>query len=465
MLFNSYVFIYAFLPVTLIGYYLIKDNEKKLLWLTVCSYYFYSFWNFNLAFLILFSTLVDFIAGKKIHNSNSQEKRKLWLILSILTNLGLLGFFKYFNFFLDSFEKAFYLFGLKLDAPHFNIILPIGISFYTFQSMSYTIDIYQRKTQPVKNFIHFACYVSMFPQLIAGPIVRFKTIAQQLQTRDITSDRIKRGACFFILGLAKKVVIADSIAVIVDKFWGLPANSLTTSWITVTAYALQIYYDFSAYSDMAYGLGQFLGFDFPQNFNSPYKAESITDFWKRWHMSLSAWLRDFLYIPLGGNRKGPLRTYINLFITMFLGGLWHGANWTFVGWGCWHGILLALERKAKNRNRILPIGIAGRRAVTFILVLLGWVLFRSDNFSQALTIYKSLFGLHGLANFDQLLTIPLFLYVFFGLTLWITFTQKNTWEIQWKFSPRIALGLGILFLVSIFVILVNFSSPFLYYQF
>jgi len=410
--------------------------------------------------------VIDYAAGVHISKSSDQRVKKKWLIASIITNLGLLGYFKYCNFFLETINAALSAIGFSAPLPHFNIILPVGISFYTFQSMSYTIDLYRGRAEPVKNFIHFACYISMFPQLIAGPIVRFRDIAAQLQERTIGAEKIKRGAVFFIIGLGKKVLIADTVAIIANAWWGIEGIGVLAAWGALFAYSLQIYFDFSGYSDMACGLGYFLGFDFPQNFNSPYKAHSITDFWRRWHMSLSGWLRDFLYVSLGGNRKGYLRTYVNLFITMFLGGLWHGASWTFIAWGCYHGFLLAIERLWKDRGYRIFIPLVFQTMITYVLVLLGWVLFRSTSFSEAIVMYRALFGVNGMGVIAQLsCPVPPFVYVFLYIMMWITFTQKNIWEIRFHYSIKFALALNGILVLAVFVILVNFHSPFLYFQF
>lgn len=353
MLFNSYEFIFLFLPITLLSYFLVKSARLKLFILAISSYLFYGYWNYKFLPLLLLSTMVDFYIGKKLgDNEDHPLKRKYLLWTSLVLNLGLLGFFKYFNFFMES---AAFISGGHFDS--WNIILPVGISFYTFQSMSYTIDIYRGHQKPYDDFLAFATYVSFFPQLVAGPIVRHDELVPQFITpKDkgrLNWDDLTQGSQRFIIGLAKKILIADTIGVAIDQaLIHLPDFSTLEAWMCALGYTFQIYYDFSGYSDMAIGLGRMFGFTFPENFHSPYKSKSITEFWRRWHMTLSFWLRDYLYISLGGNRSGKWGTYKNLILTMLLGGLWHGANWVFVIWGIYHGLLLAIERFFKGKLHI-----------------------------------------------------------------------------------------------------------------
>ncbi|MEA1996442.1 MAG: MBOAT family O-acyltransferase [Gemmatimonadota bacterium] len=418
---------------------------------------------------MLVSTLVDFHAGKKMTQAADKNYlRKLWLVASILTNLSLLGFFKYYDFIAGNLNAVTQLF---LDHgsgpfPLYNIILPVGISFYTFQSMSYTIDLYRRKTRPVENLLTFACYVSMFPQLVAGPIVRFVEIEEQLRNLKsrIDFDYIRLGIFFFVCGLVKKLIFADMIAARIDPLFIQYENlQFFGSWIAVLGYTLQIYFDFSGYSDMAVGLGYMLGFKLPINFNSPYKAANISDFWDRWHITLSHWLRDYLYFGMGGSRRGRLITLRNLVITMFLGGLWHGASWTFVFWGLYHGILLVVYHTMRERGWVsnsYPLN----RTVTFLAVIAGWVFFRSDTFGMAWHLLGSMTGLHGLESLVIIrYQIGLRLTGMIVFLLFWVWYMRNTWEIQFKENRALAWAFSILFIACILGL--DKESPFLYFQF
>lgn len=347
MVFASYAFLFCFLPATLGLYYLVRKGEREAV-LTLASYLFYGWWRPDFVLLMLSSTVIDYWAGRTIYASRDSGQRRRFLILSICVNLGLLGYFKYWNFGIDSLNALL----AQWDVGHISwpaIVLPVGISFYTFQSMSYSIDIYRGAARPVERFDHFACYVALFPQLVAGPIVRYNTLEKQLRSREHSWEKFSSGARLFQIGMAKKLIIADNLAPVADAAFAATDPGCAASWVGLLAYTFQIYYDFSGYSDMAIGLGRMFGFEFPVNFNSPYKSKSITEFWRRWHISLSTWLRDYLYIPLGGNKRGSIRTYVNLGLTMLLGGLWHGAAWTFVAWGAYQGGWLALERRLGKR--------------------------------------------------------------------------------------------------------------------
>ncbi|MGC9327106.1 MAG: MBOAT family O-acyltransferase, partial [Candidatus Hinthialibacter sp.] len=398
MLFTQieFVLFFAVILILLTG---VRSFRGQKLILLAGSYYFYAYWDWRFLSLIFISTLVDFIAGKLMSQCENPKTRKSLLVLSLTVNLGLLGFFKYFNFFIDAAQALLAPLGFHLQSLH--IILPVGISFYTFQTLSYTIDIYRKKLEPCHDFFDFALFVSFFPQLVAGPIVRAADFLPQLQTpRRFTLERSYCGGRQFIIGLFKKVFIADRLAMFVDVvFANAGAFDGVTTWLAVIAYAIQIYCDFSGYSDMAIGLARILGFDFHANFNHPYIASSIQDFWRRWHISLSTWLRDYLYIPLGGSRCGKIRTYINLMITMLLGGLWHGAAWTFVFWGGFHGASLAINRwqtehrKSSPPSQKHPWNRIGGWLLTMAVVLIGWVFFRAPTFSQALAMLRQMFFL------------------------------------------------------------------------
>src|SRR5918993_1432861 len=387
MVFSSYLFLFYFLPVALALYYAAPPRAKHLI-LTVLSYVFYGWASPLFVVLLLTSTAIDYYAGLYIDRERvaaagsgawPTRRARIALIVSMTSNLTLLGFFKYFNFGVDSYDALITWVGipsLRLDSV-LRVTLPLGISFYTFQSMSYAIDLYRGDARAVRSFIDFACFVSMYPQLVAGPIIRFSEVADQLRSRTHTVAKFARGVAFFSLGLAKKVLLANPCGKIADLAFEAGSLGPIEAWYGVTAYAFQIYFDFSGYSDMAIGLGLMLGFVFPKNFDSPYKSHSITEFWHRWHISLSTWLRDYLYRPLGGNRKGPGRTYVNLFVVMLPGGLWHGAAWNFVVWGALHGVLLAGERLRGKAALYGVLPRAARIAVTFVIVLVTWVFFRS----------------------------------------------------------------------------------------
>jgi alginate O-acetyltransferase complex protein AlgI len=403
LVFSSYLFLFYFLPLALLLYYAAPRRLKHLV-LTALSYVFYGWANPLFVPLLLFSTVVDYLCGLYMARVEAESARaKRALAISICTNLGLLGFFKYFNFGVDNLNAlalATGLESLRLDTA-LRVTLPLGISFYTFQSMSYTWDVYRGRAAAITNFIDFACYVSMFPQLVAGPIIRFSEVADQLRARTHTVTKFARGVAFFSVGLSKKVLLANPCGKIADLAFDAGALTVLDAWYGVTAYAFQIYFDFSGYSDMAIGLGLMLGFVFPKNFDSPYISQSITEFWRRWHISLSTWLRDYLYVPLGGNRKGPVRTYVNLFLVMLLGGLWHGASWNFVVWGGLHGTFLAFERMQGKTAPYWRLPAPARVAITFVVVLITWVFFRAADLPAAGRYLSAMLGLADVPASDQ----------------------------------------------------------------
>lgn len=382
MVFSSIIFIFMFLPLTLILYNLLPQNLKNSL-LCFASFLFYAWGGLAFAILILISATINYYIGIKIDLTKGTLK-KTYLIIGIVYNLILLGFFKYFNFIADNIVMVFESFGLDFSLTHPLIPLPIGISFFTFQILSYIIDVYRGKVRVQKNFINLALYIMLFPQLIAGPIVRYLDIEAQINKRSISLPLFKKGLERFVIGLSKKVIIANTMGQLSDYAFN-NAETLSTpiAWIGIVAYSLQIYYDFSAYSDMAIGLGQMFGFNFLENFNYPYISKSVKEFWRRWHISLSSWFRDYLYIPLGGSRNGTYATYKNLIIVFFLTGLWHGASWNFVIWGLWHGIFLIAERVGLfHVIEKLPKWLA--HLYTLNIVMFGWVFFRADNLTAAL---------------------------------------------------------------------------------
>ncbi|MDF1852683.1 MAG: MBOAT family protein [Verrucomicrobiales bacterium] len=399
MLFNSYTFWIFFAVVALV--YRFLDHRGRNHFLLLSSYVFYGYWDWRFLTLIAFSTVVDFVAGRRIARSQaSGSLGREWLLASLIANLGLLAVFKYFGFFVSEFNTLLAAFGWEKGLPGVELILPVGISFYTFQTLSYTIDVYQGKTRPAQNPIDFAVYVSFFPQLVAGPIERSSHLLPQVvePRPKLDEARFREGLYLVMGGLFRKVVIADNMAMIANQIFSRPTEQLSGAevLIGVYAFAFQIYGDFSGYSSIAQGTAKWLGFDLMDNFRHPYFARSPREFWQRWHISLSTWLRDYLYIPLGGNRKGSWFTYRNLMITMVLGGLWHGAAWTFVIWGAIHGIWLALHRGlggarggSRQENRMVD-GI--KIVVTFHLVCLTWLFFRAENLEQALGMLEVLFA-------------------------------------------------------------------------
>ena len=481
MVFSSHLFVFYFLPLALLLYYAAPVRTRHLL-LTVLSYLFYGWANPLFVVLMAFSTAVDYVCGRVIaaeptgkavevdEKPPRSRRQRTALIISIVSNLSLLGFFKYFNFGVDSFNTLV----TSLGAPgwqwdtFFRITLPLGISFYTFQSMSYTIDVYRGHAAAIGNPVDFACYVSMFPQLVAGPIIRFHEVARQLEQRTHTLEKFARGTALFSLGLAKKVLLANSCGLLADVVFDAGGRGCLDAWIGLLAYSFQIYYDFSGYSDMAIGLGLMLGFTFPKNFDSPYRSASITEFWRRWHLSLSNWLRDYLYIPLGGNRVGASRTYVNLAMVMLLGGLWHGAAWTFVAWGTLHGGALAFERALGKQSLYHRWPRPFRVAITFVGVAIGWVFFRSASITAAGNFLASLVGAASAGPGDLLLpgmTRQPWLLGWLGVAAIVTWAAPQSWDWTRRITaPRAVAVLG-LFWASLLLLTTQSFNPFIYFIF
>ena len=390
MVFSSIFFIFYFLPAILAVYFLAPKRHRNLV-LFLGSLIFYAWGEPVYVALMLFSTAFNYFAGRKIGRTEQQVQKKRVLTISVVVNLAILVFFKYTNFFLGLINAA-----LPWDIPYLNLALPIGISFYTFQTMSYVIDVYRGKVAAQKNFINFGTYVTLFPQLIAGPIVRYSTIEKQLTSRRETIEGFSSGLMCFAAGLAKKVLIANNIGLLWDSVHAtaLPELSALSAWLGIIAFAFQIYFDFSGYSDMAIGLGRMFGFEFEQNFNYPYISKSITDFWRRWHISLSTWFKEYVYIPLGGNRAGRGRAHLNILIVWVLTGFWHGASFNFLAWGLYYALLLMLEKDvlAKLLNK-LPKAVG--TVYTLFFVLIGWVLFASDSLTESIGYLKLMFGFSG----------------------------------------------------------------------
>ena len=442
MVFHTFDFFKFFIIIYFASFFLnltAKRSESNALpfqlnklFLLGASYYFYAYWDVRFLSLVVISTLADYWAGRRIFQAASQSEMRPYLIFSLAVNLSILGFFKYFNFFIDSANTL--LGGMGFNLPILNIILPTGVSFYTFQSLSYSLDIYFRKLEPSRNLVDFSLYVAFFPQLVAGPIVRARHFLPQLkQPTFYTADNFIKGFQIFLYGLFLKVVLADNIAPIVDPIFKNPESYDNLAiWVAVLGYAVQIFCDFCGYSEMAIGLALSMGYELPINFRTPYLANSLFDFWRRWHISLSSWLRDYLYIPLGGNRKGFKRTCFNVFITMLLGGLWHGPNWRFLLWGAWHGLGLLINRGfEKMLGERLPdsslISI-GKWALTFSFVCLGWVLFRAESLELVGVIYAKLLFLDGgILNWKFLTAKNLFFIPCMILIhLWFVLSKKES---------------------------------------
>ena len=398
MLFNSFSF-FLFLPIVLVLYMI---TPKKYRWalLLVASYYFYMSWNATYALLIAFSTLITYASGIYIHKAESQKRKKLIVAISFITNLAILFFYKYFNFFSETITQVFDVIGMNIEAPILDLLLPVGISFYTFQALSYTMDVYRNEIEPERHIGIYALFVSYFPQLVAGPIERSKHLLPQLRNlKNFDYDNLRSGLLLMLWGFFKKIVIADRVAILVNTVYDNPGDytGIETFW-AVFFFSIQIFCDFSAYTDIARGVARLMGVDIMNNFNSPYFAKSITEFWRRWHISLSTWFRDYLYIPLGGSRKGLQRTYWNLFIVFLVSGLWHGASMNFVIWGAMHGVFIVLEKMLNKNKKGVEVSSPKlssqifRGLMTFSIVTFLWIFFRANSFSDSVLVVKNLFN-------------------------------------------------------------------------
>jgi alginate O-acetyltransferase complex protein AlgI len=481
MVFSSSIFLFWFLPVFLGVYFLIDRRYKNAVAL-LASLLFYGFGSPKFLLILLSSIIIDFFLVRQIDKSENAKRRKLFLVFSVILNIGLLAYFKYANFFIDNFNAILGAFGTP-PVRWTKVVLPIGISFFTFQKMSYSIDVYRKTSAPLKNIADYALFIMLFPQLIAGPIVRYNEIADQITDRSAneTTDNRILGFYRFVIGLSKKMLIANILAEYVDQVFALPTNEIgvSTAWLGMLAYTFQIYFDFSGYSDMAIGIGRMIGFKFPENFNNPYISQNVSEFWKRWHITLGSWMMDYLYIPLGGNRKGTRRTYLNLWIVFFLSGLWHGADWTFVAWGAYHGLFICLdkllkEKREKSKGHLSPLTSHLSIPLTFVIVMIGWVMFRADDLGYAFRYIGNLFGRNGFltarfvnSQFVFTLIVAAF-FSFFGLTkvgkkaLDFFFNRKayNTWQVIW-----VGVVMIILLVLSASFILKGSFNPFIYFRF
>ena len=462
MVFSSWQFL-AFAAIVFPLYYLLPHRWQNRM-LLVASYVFYGAWDYRFLSLLLISTVVDHVVAHRIADSPDQRTRKGWLMLSLVANLGMLAFFKYFNFFIESATSGLTALGMETTPLRLHIVLPVGISFYTFQTLSYTIDVYRRKLEPAPSVLDFALFVAYFPQLVAGPIERATHLLPQILTpRRFNMAMLHEGVWLISWGLFKKAVIANNLAIVVDRTFATGTTATGGEYlIAIYAFAFQIYCDFSGYSDMARGLAALMGIDLMVNFNHPYSATSPRDFWRRWHISLSTWLRDYLYIPLGGNRGRRWQVYRALIITMLLGGVWHGARWTFVVWGLYHGVLLAMHRwMTTDRGWSMPdtrLNRVAARVVMFHLVCLGWLFFRADSMAQVATVLASFtegVALGSLALKAAAVLVPV------SLALW--FGDSVRARAATPIGPRLAV-VGALWL-AVSLLPPSVGQPFIYFQF
>ena len=466
MVFSSAIFVFLFLPLVLLCYFLSPRKLKNYV-LLFFSLVFYIFGGPKFLLVLLAVVLIDYVGAILIHKTN---KKKLFLILTITCNILVLVYFKYTGFFLENVNS---IFGLKITIP--KIVLPIGISFYTFQAMSYVIDVYRNKVKLQKNFLTLLLYVSLFPQLVAGPIVRYETIEDELNNRKETFNDVSEGIKRFILGLAKKVIIANQMGLLADTIFGLNELSTPVAILGGIAYMFQIYFDFSAYSDMAIGLGRIFGFKFLENFNFPYISKSITEFWRRWHISLSTWFRDYIYIPLGGNRKGIKRQIINMLIVWLLTGFWHGAEWNFVLWGLYYFIFLVLEKFVLNKF-LDKLPNVLKHVYAIVVIYFGWILFRCDSMELLKHYFNALFSFNFSAmSFNEILIYLESYYVYFILA--IIFSTPVYYKLVEKISSvknkklKLVLdiihylGLIVIFIITIMFLAYSSYNPFIYFSF
>jgi alginate O-acetyltransferase complex protein AlgI len=470
MVFSTPIFLFGFLPLFLVGYYLTPNRHRTLV-LLIASCVFYGWWKLGYLLLVLGIASLSYVAGWGATSAAAPLLRLWWVRIGVAGNLAILAWFKYAYFIAGSYNDALARLGADsaggITLPE--IVLPIGLSFLVFQSISYILDVARGDAPRAARLIDFLAFSSLFPQLIAGPILRYKYLAHQFQHRTHSLALFTAGVRRFITGLAMKILIADSVAPLTDRMFALAHPTLAEAWLGAGAYAIQLFFDFAGYSAMAIGLGLMLGFRFAENFDAPYTSRSITEFWRRWHISLSTWLRDYLYVPLGGNREGAFKTYRNLVLTMVLGGLWHGANWTFLLWGVWHGGLMAVERAlgAKTRRSVWPKAIAW--PLTMVLVLIGWVMFRAETVGHAAQVYAGMVGANGLAITAEmaLLTRPTEVIC---LALGAVLALRPLWApfgptMSAAFWPNLAVRSLALFALCAVIIQARGEAPFLYFQF
>ena len=468
MLFSSMTFVFMFLPIVCSVYFLARKDLQNYI-LLIASILFYAWGEPRYLAIMILTILVNYIGANYINRSRNIKHRKHLLFATILTDLGFLFYFKYFNFML---ENIYALFGI--GGRFINVVMPIGISFYTFQAMSYVIDVYRKDVKAERDIYKLALYITLFPQLVAGPIVKYHDVDKQISKRDTSFDKVAYGVKRFIIGLAKKMLLANTLGEVADKIFNQPVEAFdtATAWIGAFAYSLQLFYDFSGYSDMAIGLGAIFGFKFLENFNYPYISRSITEFWRRWHISLSSWFKEYLYIPLGGNRISPTRTYINLFIVFLATGFWHGAQWNFIFWGLWHGMFIIFEKYTNwhKKEGGLKIKLC-QHIYTILAFVIGWVMFRAENMEYAVNYIKNMFGL--IDEHKNMYKIPYYIdnLEIVAFTVGVLCAMPVFKEIL-NVRPKnkvlhtiINIWLMILFVVSISSIAASTYNPFIYFRF
>jgi alginate O-acetyltransferase complex protein AlgI len=476
MVFSSIVFLLYFFPLFFILYYLCPSKLKNAL-LLGGSIVFYSWGAPRFIFVILGTTILDFAFVQIMDRQTERKWRRLFLILSVSMNVGLLFYFKYANFFIDNINQAIAAAGFK-PINLLQVVLPIGISFYTFESVTYVVDVYRKEHKPLTNFLNYQLYIILFPKLIAGPIIRYRDIADQITGRfsTFTYSYALRGFHRFVIGLCKKVMIANTLGAYADKVFDIPANSLSSpvAWVGSICYTMQIYFDFSGYSDMALGIGQMLGFKFPENFNNPYISQSITEFWRRWHMTLGAWMKNYLYIPLGGNKVATKRRlFFNLWVVFLLSGFWHGAAWTFITWGIFHGTFLVLERIGYS-NFLKKTGKLPSILLTFLTVNFGWIFFREKSLHDSFHFLGSMFNFNRTVQFPTCNSADLIIFILLALlfSFFASFSplekiQNRIYHGTFSFAGNIAFTTISLVLLLCCIALITSSSfnPFIYFRF
>ncbi|MBN2037612.1 MAG: MBOAT family protein [Chitinispirillaceae bacterium] len=474
MVFSSHIFLFYFLPVFLFIYFLLpftwKNFYVKNFWITIGSYLFYGWLMPWYIVPMFFSTLKNYICGQIIVQPGQLEwKRKTALIVAVAGDLAMLAFFKYTPLTLQAYDKLNHLFGGSSDLlSMWHLVLPAGISFYTFVAISYVIDLYRGEAKPARNFSAFTCFIALYPHLIAGPIIRYNSVAEMLDRRTHTVDMFLSGMAIFMLGFAKKILLANSAGIIADTAFRAGSIDTMAAWWGILAYHFQIYFDFCGYSDMAVGLARMLGIEFIKNFNAPYHSVSITDFWRRWHISLSTFIRDYLYIPMGGNRLGTGRTYANLVTAFLICGLWHGAKMTFVLWGVFQGVFMILERLRGKKGLLHGLPLPLQIAITNVIVMISWAIFRAPSLSQGVEYWKAMVGLAPAGDATPLLHSLLFTpqniigMLICGLVVWQT-VQAHEWVKKLTVTKMIICV--IIFLYAVCAMFTQTYNPFLYFQF
>lgn len=475
MIFSSSIFLVYFLPVVLLLYFILPNTFKNI-FLLVASIFFYSWGAPRFIFVILATTTVDFYLVKIMDEARSERSRKTFLVLSLCLNVGLLFYFKYCNFFIENLNVLLGSFGSS-QLSWIKVILPIGISFYTFESITYVVDVYRKEHKPLSNFLQYQLYILLFPKLIAGPIIRFSEISDQITGRfeKYNVNMILLGFSRFVIGLGKKVLIANVMAGVADNVFSSDLDSLNTAdcWIGALAYTFQIYFDFSGYSDMAIGLGKMFGFTFPENFNNPYTSRSVTDFWRRWHMTLGSWMKNYLYIPLGGNKvNSNTRLYFNLWIVFILSGFWHGAAWTFIFWGIYYGFWLVMERMflQKFLKKIGPFSII----TTFVIIVIGWVFFRAETLADAFRYVEKMFEFRNFNTqvfLERKIVFIFFIAIVFSGFVLLPYGKKIQDFFFFKEDKIVAvyyavtLCMLVLFTISLASVTSSNFNPFIYFRF